>query len=120
MPTSVQQWGGAVFVGAVGPGAWPVGGVAVGVDIHHEVRLFPAVFLQRPTQLFVGPDQLQHLAGTSHLSARALAARVIKLFAGSARDKTHKRELTYTEVTLSNIFLYLQLFMNDFKNFCFV
>lgn len=73
MLTSVQQRGGGVLVGAVGPGARPVGGAAVGIEVDHEIRLLPAVFLQRPAQLFVGPDQLQHLAGAAHLSVRALA-----------------------------------------------
>lgn len=73
--TSVQQRGGGVLVGAVGAGTRPVGGAAVGVEVDHEIGLLPAVLLQRPAQLFVGPDQLQHLAGAAHLSVRALAAR---------------------------------------------
>lgn len=73
--TSVQQRGGGVLVGAVGAGARPVGGAAVAIEVDHEVRLLPAVLLQRPAQLLVGPDQLQHLAGATHLAVRALAAQ---------------------------------------------
>lgn len=70
--TSVQQRHGAVFIGAISSGARPVGGAGVGVD--HEIRLLPAVLLKRPTQLLVGPDQLQHLAGPPHLTVRTFAA----------------------------------------------
>lgn len=48
-------------MGAVCSGTWPIRGARA--EIHHEIRLFPAVFLKRSTQFFVGPDQLQHLAG---------------------------------------------------------
>lgn len=68
--TSVQQWCGAVFIGAISSGARAVGCAAVGVEVDHEVRLLPAIFLQRPTQLLVGPDQLKHLACPAHLTIR--------------------------------------------------
>ena len=69
-PTSVQQWHGAVFIGAVGPGARPVGGA----EVDHEVSLLPAVLLQRLAELLVCPDELQHLASPPHLPLRTLSA----------------------------------------------
>lgn len=60
--TSIDQGGGAVLVAAV---AAVAGGGGVGV--HHEVSLLPAVLLQRAPQLFVPPDDLEHLPGSPHL-----------------------------------------------------
>lgn len=55
-------------MGAIGAGARTVcGGGGVGVKVDHEVCLLPAIFLERPAQLLMGPDELQHLTGTSHL-----------------------------------------------------
>lgn len=70
--TSLQQWRGVLLMGAVYSGTWAISGARG--EIHHEICLFPTVFLKRPTQLFVGPDQLQHLAGPPDLTVRVFAA----------------------------------------------
>ena len=65
-----------------------MGAGAIGADrrvqVHREVRLLPAVFLQRPPQLLVRPDELQHLAGPSHLALGTLSATKMRTSALSS------------------------------------
>lgn len=84
-------------MGAVCSGTWPISGARG--EIHHEICLFPTVFLKRPTQFFVGPDQLQHLAGPPNLTVRVLAVgrRSIHTFAlriTNSWTKTTQKHLT--------------------------
>lgn len=64
--TLVQQWHGAVLVGAVGSGARAVARVRVRAD--HEVSLLPAIFLKWAAQFLVSPDKLQDLPCGTHLT----------------------------------------------------
>jgi len=65
--TFVYKWQSAVLVRAVGPGV-----AARRVQVDHEVRLLPAVLLQRAAQLLVAPHRLQHQAGAAHLPLRTV------------------------------------------------
>lgn len=58
-------------MGAVCSGTWPISSARA--EIHHEICLFPTIFLKRSTQFFVGPDQLQHLAGPPNFTVGMFA-----------------------------------------------
>lgn len=78
-------------MGAVCSGTWPISGTRA--EIHHEICLFPTVFLKWPTQFFVGPDQLQHLAGPPDFAVRVFAVgrRYIHTL---LLDETKKKQFT--------------------------
>lgn len=65
--TPVYERKGAVLVSPVAPG------VVGRVEVDHEVRFLPAVFLQCAAELFEAPHDLQHQPGTTDLPIGAVA-----------------------------------------------
>lgn len=60
--TPVYQWQGAVLISPI------AAGVVRRVEVDHEVRFLPAVFLQSAAELFEAPHDLQHQPSATYLS----------------------------------------------------
>lgn len=84
--TSVYERQGAVLISSVG-----AGGVTGRVEVDHEVRLLPAVFLQSAPQLLVAPHGLEHQAGSPHLALRAVPGGRIQCQNVKRKTRTSQR-----------------------------